>query len=437
MPSLKKLAKKSAYAVMRACPPLRRLIRSSLWAYRGKRYDKLAASVRTDPRCAVFSSFMGRSYSCSPRAIFEAMQADERFDGFTFYWVFREDSIEKYRFLERDYRNVVLVQRGTQAHYQALARAGYWVTNSRTMEWVRPKPDQVYLQCWHGTPLKRLGYDIIQGTTNALNSNREMAERYSIEAAKWSYLLSPSRYTTECLVSAFHLSESFAAHNMLELGYPRNDAIVTTSSNPALTAALRQRLSEELGFDPSKKLLLYAPTWRDNKYENGVGYVQDVMIDFDLLQRELADEWVVLFRPHYFIANSFDFSAYEGFVANAAAVPDINELYCIADVLMTDYSSVFFDYACTKRPLLFYMPDLDEYENSIHGFYIDPRTDLPGRICSATQEVVGALQDIDSHFDTYGEQYAAFQERFCPHEDGRAAQRVVDAVFQPAVQQRA
>ncbi|MGN0077357.1 MAG: CDP-glycerol glycerophosphotransferase family protein [Coriobacteriales bacterium] len=428
MPSLKKLIKKPVYAVMRVCPPFRKLVRKMLWSYKGKVYAKIAQETPVDEKSIVFCSFRGRSYSCSPRAIFERMEASGALEGYQVTWFFRPNVIDEYRFLEELYPNVRVVAYLRDGFYEALARAKYWITNSVSCEWVWPKPDQVYVQCWHGTPLKRLGCDIVENSTNAMNTTEEMAERYRRESSKWSYLLSPSRYTTECLASAFDLSEDFVAQRVLQLGYPRNDAIVTTSANPEVTAALRQRLSEELGFDPSKKLLLYAPTWRDSEYKAGVGYVQDVMIDFDLLQRELADEWVVLFRPHYFIANSFDFSAYEGFVANAAA-PDINELYCIADALMTDYSSVFFDYACTKRPLLFYMPDLDEYERRLHGFYIDPRVELPGLICATSAEVVEAVASIDSYFDTYGEQYAAFQERFCPHEDGRAAQRVVDAVF--------
>lgn len=422
-------AKTCAYAVMRHCPPLRKALRKVVWRGKQKRYQNLARSVETKEKSIIFGSFMGRSFSCSPRALFETMQADEHYADYEFFWVFKEDVIENYRYLEVDYRNLTLVARGSDEYYRACAQSKHWVTNSRSPEYLLPKEDQVYVQCWHGTPLKRLGNDIVLGTTNALNSSEEMAQRYRIESSKWSYLVSPSRFTSDCLTSAFGLDKEWARDNILEIGYPRNDAIVNTCSDDAKLAALKERMTREFGIARGKKLLLYAPTWRDSEYKSGVGYVQDVMIDFDLLQRELGDEWVVLFRPHYFVANEFDFAKYEGFVVNAAHVADVNELYCIADVLMTDYSSVFFDYACTGRPMVFFQPDLADYQKHVRGFYLDPVADLPGPHCETSQQVVAAIKGIDGYFDCYGERYEVFCQRFCPLEDGRAAVRLAKRLF--------
>ena len=426
---LYKGAKTCAYAVMRRCPPLRKALRKAVWETRSRRYDKLAGSIETNPKAVVFESFKGRSYSCSPRAVFEAMQADSRFSDYRFYWAFLDTTIEHYRYLEECYPNVTLVANMSAEYYRAYAESKYWIVNSRSAEQLRPKSDQVFVQCWHGTPLKKLGFDIVSGTTNAMNSFEEVATRYKIESSKWSYLVSPSRYTSDCLTSAFGLDDEWAEGNILEIGYPRNDAIVNTCDDESKVTALKERMAKELGFDKDKKLLLYAPTWRDNEFKANVGYVQDVMIDFDLLKEQLGDEWVVLFRPHYFVANSFDFSKYDGFVANAASVADINELYCIADALMTDYSSVFFDYACTGRPMLFFMPDLAEYQGHVRGFYIDPIKDLPGPHCETSEEVVDALKEIGTYFERYGEAYEVFRQRFCPQEDGKAAKRLVERLF--------
>lgn len=422
-------AKTCAFAVMRRCPPLRKKLRQVVWGRRTKRYAALANSVETKEHTVLFASFKGRSYSCSPRALFELMQADERYADFTFYWAFLENSIEKYRYLEGKYRNLTLVTVGSVEFYRALAQSSHWIVNSRIAEHLIPKKDQVYVQCWHGTPLKRLGFDIVSGTTSALSSTEESADRYRLEASKWSYLVSPSRFTSECLASAFDLDARWAKENILEIGYPRNDSIVNVCKDEQALAALKDRLACELGFDAGKRLLLYAPTWRDNEYKSGVGYVQDVMIDFDLLQQHLGDDWVVLFRPHYFVANEFDFAKYEGFIANAAHVADINELYCIADVLMTDYSSVFFDYACTGRPMVFFQPDLADYQDHVRGFYLDPVADLPGPHCESSVEVVEAIEGISSYFDDYAERYEVFRQRFCPMEDGRAAERLAERLF--------
>lgn len=427
--TLYKGAKTCAYALMRRCPPLRKALRKVVWRGRQKRYAALGASIETRADSVIFGSFMGRSFSCSPRAAFEAMEADGRYASFKLFWAFNADVIESYRYLEQLYPNLTLVTRGESDYYRACAQCKYWITNSRSPEYLIPKKDQVYVQCWHGTPLKRLGHDIVQGTINALNSTEEMADRYALESSKWSCLVTPSRFTSNCLTSAFGLSEQWAAQNILEIGYPRNDAIVNTCADEGKLAQLKEKFSKELGFDQDKKLLLYAPTWRDNEFKASVGYVQDVMIDFDLLQRELGSEWVVLFRPHYFVANEFDFAKYAGFVVNAAKVADINELYCIADVLMTDYSSVFFDYACTSRPMVFFQPDLTEYKEHVRGFYLDPVADLPGPHCETSQEVVAALKGIDSYFESYGQRYGKFKQRFCPMEDGHAAQRLIELLF--------
>ena len=421
--------KTCAYALMRRCPPLRKALRKAVWGHREAKYKKLAASIDTCDQTVIFACFMGKAYSCSPRAIFETIQKDARFDNFQIYWTFMPNVIEKYRYLENTYKNLTLIERGSKEYYIACAKAKYWINNSRAPEYIFPKADQIYLQCWHGTPLKRLGCDMVSETTSALNSIQELIERYKLEGTKWDYLLSPSHFVSECLTSAFNLKPQWVEKNILELGYPRNDAIVNTCADTKALASLKNRMTEQLGIKDGKKILLYAPTFRDSEYKSGLGYTQDIMIDFDLLQKELSNEFVILFRAHYFVANKFDFAKYGDFVVNASDVADINELYCISDVLMTDYSSVFFDYACTGRPIIFFQPDLKEYQEQVRGFYLDPKKDLPGPKCYTTQEVLDALANINSYNKTYGQQYKAFFERFCPMEDGKASKRVIEKLF--------
>lgn len=425
---LYKYVRTSALGVLRYFPRTRQMVRKVYWRYRGRWFDKFAAERATDPRLIVFESFMGRSYACSPRALYETMRADARFADYRFVWSFRDDKLEEAPLIN-ELSDATLVVRGTREYYDVMAKAKFWVTNSRSAEYLHPKEDQVYIQCWHGTPLKRLGYDIEIETQNALNTTDELASRYGVEAAKWSYLVSPSPYTSKHLASAFDLSAERAKEVVLEIGYPRNDAIVNACRSERY-AEIKEGILDRLGIPKGKKLLLYAPTWRDNDYKVGVGYVQDELIDFDMLRDTLSDEWCILFRPHYFVANSFDFSRYGDFAFNAANVSDINDLYIVADALLTDYSSVFFDYACTGRPLLFYMPDLEHYALDVRGFYLDPVKDLPGPHCETTAEVVEAVQVLDRYFDEYGDEYAAFQRKFCPLEDGKAAQRLADKVWE-------
>lgn len=407
--------------------PLVRKLREVYWSGQQSRFASLSEKTATNSRMVVFEAFGGRKYACSPRAIYEAMCVDSRFADWTFVWSFQEDAMDQARGVPQLQR-AKLVVRESDEYFNAFAAAKYWIQNNRVYEYMYPRPDQVYVQCWHGTPLKRLGYDVPETTSGgALNTARELADRFNRDALKWSYLVSPSAFTSRHLADAFGLPQERRSSVVLEVGYPRNDAIVNTvtaDDAPARLAALRSAY----GIPQGKKALLFAPTWRDDQFTEGVGYTMDSLMDFDALQRIIGDEWVVLLRTHYYIANKFDLSAWEGFVFNVSDVDDINDLYCIADALCTDYSSVFFDYANTARPLYFYWPDRRHYEQDLHGFYLDPDT-LPGPKCETAEELGSQLVGFDGWCERYGEGYRAFREEFCGKDDGRAAQRVIEAVF--------
>lgn len=409
------------HALMRRMPQVRQMARRGYWNVQSRRYDSIARSIATDRSVVFFEAFGGRNYTCSPRAIYECMIADERFNDFTFVWSFKEGCVpEGADKLAR----AALVQRGSKDYYEALAVSGTIIVNNRLPEYVFPKLDQTYVQCWHGTPLKRLGYDVQVETTNAMNTTSELAERFGMDMRKWTYLLSPSAYTTEHLSDAFGLPPERRAAVVLELGYPRNDVLALRRGDAEAQAAIRERL----GIAPEKKVLLYAPTWRDDQYVDGVGYSFEMMVDFDELKRQLGEEWVVLFRAHYYIANSFDFSSYGGFVVDVSRESDINELYLASDVLLTDYSSTMFDYANLHRPIMLYCPDLNEYATATRGFYFDIN-EVPGPLCATVEELAGALAGLDGYWQRYGQDYERFQERFCPNDDGNASARVVDALF--------
>ena len=425
----RKLVRSAGLGILRHMPRTRLFVRQHYWSHEARKYDAMAKDVPVDERLVFFESFGGRSFSCSPRAIYLAMLKQERFAGYRFVWSFKgsvrvEEALETQKDLQND--RTTVVQRGSGEYFRALASAKVLVLNTRLPEYVTPKPDQVFVQCWHGTPLKRLGYDVEIETTNALNTTQELADRFGLDAQKWTYLLSPSPYTSKHLADAFGLPEERRADVILEEGYPRNDEIALAHADA--TGVRQAELREALGIPEGKKALLYAPTWRDDSYKAGVGYTFDYLIDFDLLRRELGDEWVVLFRPHYYIANHFDFSAYDGFVIDVASWGNINELYIAADALVTDYSSVMFDYAILRRPIALFVPDYETYANDIRGFYFDLK-EIPGPHCMETSELVGTLKDLDGYWKRYRDAYDAYVERFCPKDDGHAAERIIDRVW--------
>ena len=182
-------------------------------------------------------------------------------------------------------------------------------------------------------------------------------------------------------------------------------------------------IKKKLGIPLDKKVLLYAPTWRDNSYITK-GYTFKLEVHFDKWQKILGDEYVIVFKPHYLIVNDFDIDQYQGFVYFVEANEDISNLYIIADALVTDYSSVFFDYAILKRPIYFYMYDLIHYRDELRGFYLDIYHDLPGDIIEDENQL---LEEIKKGYDY--QRLDKFNQRFNNHEDGKASKRVVDIVF--------
>ena len=174
---------------------------------------------------------------------------------------------------------------------------------------------------------------------------------------------------------------------------------------------------------------LYAPTWRDDQFYEAGQYGFELDLDVNRLQEEFGDEYVLLLRLHYFIVDQLDLSKYGDFTVDGSSYDDITDLYLISDMLITDYSSVFFDYANLKRPVLYYTYDLDKYRDVLRGFYLDMEKDLPGPLLLTNDEVVDAIKNIDKIKEQYKDRYEEFYNRFCCVDDGHAAQRVVEKVF--------
>ena len=146
------------------------------------------------------------------------------------------------------------------------------------------------------------------------------------------------------------------------------------------------------------------------------------------MQKELSKEYVILFRTHYFVSNSFDFSKYENFIYDVSRYDDINELYIISDLLITDYSSVFFDFANLRRPMLFYMYDLDDYKNNLRDFYFDLNI-LPGPIVKQEDDLIKEIKNVYRYGKIYDKKYKKFNEKFNYLDDGKSSKRVVEVIF--------
>jgi CDP-glycerol glycerophosphotransferase len=309
------------------------------------------------------------------------------------------------------------VLRGTEEYYEALARSRYLISNDDMQPPFRKRDGQVYLQTWHGTPLKRIGFDI---TNPQFISGTAYFDHLARDVAQWDLLLSPNSFSTPVMRRAFRYDGEIG-----EYGYPANDLLCRPG-----TAEVAARVRDRLGLPAGKRVVLYAPTWRDNQvYASGRRYRFDMRLDLERAWRELGRDHVFLIRGHHHNADDVPAGMRDGFALNVTAYPDITELFLVSDVLVTDYSSAMFDYAVTGRPILFFTYDLAEYRDSLRGFYFDFEAEAPGPLLADSAEVIQAIRNVDAVAASHRDAYQRFAARFCSLDDGKAGGRVCDRLF--------
>ena len=365
-----------------------------------------------DDKTVVFEAFQGRSVSCSPKALYLQMKSDEKYKDYTLIWSLRHTDRD-------DIENKVKFE--SFSYYRALAKAKYWIFNSNPRPFLRPGKKQVFVQTWHGTPLKKIGLDV-KKTGNVLTNQSKQKSIYTKESKKISYMISPSKYCTEKFISAFGMKEAGKTDKVLTTGYPRNDFLFKYTEDEC------RQIKEKLGIPRDKKVILYAPTFRDNKYNPAEGFELANFIDFEKAGETLENDFVILFRAHYFISSRIDISKYQGFVYDVSNVEDINYLYVISDILITDYSSVFFDYANLRRPIIFYMEDYEEYKNETRDFYFDIE-ELPGPVTKNQEEALSYVLKFDKNFEP-DDKYKAFNEKYNYLDGPMVSKKVLDKIIE-------
>jgi CDP-glycerol glycerophosphotransferase len=371
--------------------------------------DYPAAMARPLRDLAVFESYGGLQYSCNPRAIYEELR--RRAPGLDCAWVTKDGQFTA----PTDSKLLVA---GSREHYEAMAQARYLVTNDLLPRWYRKRDGQFYLQTWHGTPLKRIGFDIRPPRLPAMVA---YLERQNEDTPKWDALLAPNAFSTPIFRSAFAFDGE-----IFETGYPRND-ILRGAGREERAAEVRGRL----GIPAGRRVVLYAPTWRDDAFRQGDRYRFDLQLDLDAAAKALGGDHVILLRTHFNVRDPLCESSADRGLIDVTRYPDIADLYLISDVLITDYSSTMFDFAVTGRPMLFFTYDLERYRDRLRGFYFDFEADAPGPLLSTTADVIDALRDVGQIAAAHRDAYDAFAAKFCALEDGHAAARAVDRLLGP------
>lgn len=345
----------------------------------------------------VLESHMGKQYSDSPKYIYEEL-INSRKD-FKFIWSLEDPDIIDIP------GPAVKVKRNSLKHYYYLSRSKYWVDNQGIAHLTAKRKGQVYLQTWHGTPLKKMGYDQYQTNPNQM-------KRLKLQTNAWDYFISPNTYSTEIFRRAFLYSGK-----ILETGYPRNDVLINKPASKV------NKVKEYFNISPEKKVILYAPTFRDWDEKS----YHDTLRDIQILSRQVDKNTIVLLRLHYLLASKVSKMLLPNHIIDTSNYADIQELYLISDVLITDYSSVMFDFSLLRRPIILYCYDLEKYYY-YRGTYFDIVKCSPGPVCRTIDEVSTYLKDPEklSEYNTLLDQ---FSERFGNLEDGMATQKVIDEVF--------
>jgi CDP-glycerol glycerophosphotransferase len=357
----------------------------------------------------VFDSHDGAQYSCSPRAIYEELA--RRNPDLECVWVTQDGQFSIDFTTDVKTRTVLA---GSREHYRVLARARHIITNHGLPPWFFKRDGQTYVQTWHGTPLKRLAHDL-RDMPYQRTERHDWMER---EVPRWDLLVSPSPYATRIMRRAFRYDG-----DVLETGYPRNDILSTPEWESVGT-----RVRKRLGIPDGKKVVLYAPTWRDD-HRHGPGRQGfSLELDVETVRQTLGDDHVLLLRTHHLVTDK-PRSSTDDFVMDVSRYPDIAELYMAADVLVTDYSSAMFDYAVLGRPIVIYAYDLERYRDHVRGLYIDLEAEAPGPVVSTSAALAKAVKAAPDSEDRYADAYDRFFVKYCPHDDGQAAARIVDRLF--------
>jgi CDP-glycerol glycerophosphotransferase len=391
---------------------LRRAVRYELHA-RSRRMPLERGSI-------LYESFSGNGMLCNPEAIFQAILDAPDLGHLTHIWALSD--LQVYRATVQKYAdlpNVRFVKYGSNAYYRALATSEFLVNNATFPPSFSKRPGQVYLNTWHGTPLKRMGYDIEDGALATANIIRNFVAA--------DYLLAQNTFMTDQMYASAYKLTGIYRGSVIEEGYPRTDRQVLDEDE---AHAARKQLADAGITADDRRIILYAPTWKGLAFNDPNDDIDQLLHHVEDLQRQVdGTRYRVLLKTHQIVHKL------------AAHRPDLrrilvpnelptNVILGLTDVLITDYSSIFVDFLSTGRPVLFFTPDLEDYAGT-RGLYFPP-SEWPGPVSRTTEELA-------SHIERYAltgdlppesaERYRSMQGRFTRFDDGHSASRVVDIVF--------
>ena len=348
--------------------------------------------VKRDKKMILFSSYAGRRYNDSPKVLFEAMLNDPRFKGFTLVWAFEHPE-------EFPIEGCEKVTIDTVSYFRTALKAGIWITSLNIERGLSFKPKgSIYVDTWHGAGTKKIG--------NAIGT------RHDYDLSTVDMMLVQSHFEKEIFIRDFNCREEA----IRIIGFPRNDELFH------VTHAQRQSLRQQMGIPDGKKVILYAPTWRDSK-DGGVSYVVEPPINMDKWRQQLSSDYVILFRMHV-LTTRFDMT-YDDFARDATAIENLNHVLAVTDIMITDYSTIVYDAAVARIPFICFGFDYERYSQE-RGFYYDLNSVYPGGVMHTEDDVLARIRQIEQGADK--ELYENFRTRYI-EAGGNATQSVLDEVL--------
>lgn len=356
----------------------------------------------------LYESYFGNQITCNPLAIYKHLINSKDYDGLTHYWVVNDQT--EIPELVKNHERTIVVRRGSRLFLKLLATAETLINNVTFPHYFTRRQGQKYLNTWHGTPLKTLGKDIQTGFMEHANVSRNFIQA--------THLLAPNEHTEHVLVNRYDVEGLFTGQ-IVRTGTPRIDEILDAETE------LSDGIRESLGIRPEQKVVFYAPTWRgslDTKY-----FDTEALLETLETLNSRSDS-VLVFRAHHMTEKLL-----EGLDIDAIVAPQeisSNALLKLSDVLVTDYSSIFFDFLALNRPIIYHVPDLDEYKTE-RGLYLDLDS-LPGYVSRSSVELAEALEQALVTGVPDVELHQRAVQRFAPFEDGSAAAKTANILFDGA-----
>lgn len=381
-------------------------------------YINYYKTCRIEKNTVLYQAYANKILAGNPLALFEYLINEPKYSHLKHIWIIKDKAILDYPDVKKyaNHDRVRFVIDGSHEALKALCTAEYLVNNAAFPSYYIKKDDQIYINTWHGTPLKGLGkFDKSPHRRPIMSAQRNFLCA--------DYLVMPNRYTTDILMEHYDIKGAFRG-SVIEEGYPRVDMVRNTERSE-LIKRLEEKANTSLD---GKKIILYAPTFRSelSYAKKHIDNSNEICEYIEHIVENMPDNYVMFFKAH---SNLISYFKENENITNLFLFDDFetNTVLSVTDVLITDYSSVFFDYLSTKRPIIFFTYDREKYEGE-RGFLF-PLDTLPGRLCDTEGEVVDSLVQINEGKYNFDEKYDNFINTFAYKDDGGATKRVVDIIF--------